>query len=52
MPQLTTPPAITGPDDAYSQLRHQMCIRDSFRGNLMDKIERYPGYFTIDNVSV
>ena len=24
----------------------------SFRGNLMDKIERYPGYFTIDNVSV
>lgn len=24
----------------------------SFRGNLMDKIERYPGYFTIDSVSV
>ena len=24
----------------------------SFRGDLMDKIERYPGYFTIDSVSV
>ena len=24
MPQLTTPPAITGPDDAYSQLRHRI----------------------------
>ena len=24
MPQLTTPPAITGPDDAYRQLRHRI----------------------------
>ena len=37
------------PDDVQPEVKISEHLT-SFRGNLMEKIERYPGYFTIDSV--
>ena len=37
------------PDDVQPEVKISEHLT-SFRGNLMEKIERYPGYFTINSV--